>query len=71
MLSLDRLEVKRRFLTPGHILEIVDETERARDIKRLLDEGKVEEAKARMPVEREYPVPNEIYHALGMGYTSG
>lgn len=51
------------------VVGIEDVTERAREMKRLVDEGRVEEAGALVPEEREYPVSEELRELLGMNRT--
>lgn len=44
-------------------------TARARETKRLLDEGRVEEAARTVPEEREYPLPEHLRALLRMDET--
>lgn len=48
------------------IVEIQDITEKAREMKSLLDEGKDEEARLLLPTERLYPVPDDLRNILGL-----
>ncbi|KAL0633396.1 hypothetical protein Q9L58_007709 [Maublancomyces gigas] len=48
------------------ILKIEDVTECAREMKRLLDEGRVEEARGLMPEERVYPLEEGLRKVLRM-----
>ncbi|PWW77285.1 hypothetical protein C7212DRAFT_185360 [Tuber magnatum] len=53
------------------VVGIEDVTELARRIGGLVDEGRVEEAEALRPVERVYPVPEELRRVLGMDLEDG
>lgn len=48
------------------VVGIEDVTEVAREVKRCVDEGRVEEAKALLPREREYVLGEELRGVLGM-----
>jgi Domain of unknown function (DUF4291) len=51
------------------ILQISDVTSVFRDVRRLLDEGRTDDARHLLPEEREYPVTEFIANRLGMPET--
>ncbi|KAI5837822.1 ATP-dependent RNA helicase DHX8 [Morchella snyderi] len=51
------------------IVGIEDVTERAREMKKLIDEGKIEEAKKLVPEEKEYVLSEELREELSMNTT--
>jgi hypothetical protein len=62
-------EAIRRYASDW-ILQIEDVTERARHVRGLLEAGQISEARDRLPVERPYPLPDDLRHAVGASESS-